>query len=279
MSIKATAEQGPILRDRSRGEVVMTTIRTGGATALALALLLGAAPTAVAQSATEDLHHPETGPQAEQSRPTTPGSGPAQGMMMMDPQMMQEMMRHMMAHGMMGQGIGPGMMQQMPGMMGQMPQGQVGPGTMGPGMMQQMPGMMGQMPQGQMGPGMMGPGMMQQMPGMMGQMPQDQMGPGMMGQGMMQQMPGMMSQGLTGRMPGHGALGGWRVTPVMHLGVEDVQHSLEHFIEVHDFQHLKVGEVRETDDDTIAAEIVTQEGSLALQLEVDRHTGLVRRVG
>jgi hypothetical protein len=101
----------------------------------------------------------------------------------------------------------------------------------------------------------------------------------MMGQGMMQQMPGMMSQGLTGRMPGHGALGGWRVTPVMHLGVEDVQHSLEHFIEVHDFQHLKVGEVRETDDDTIAAEIVTQEGSLALQLEVDRHTGLVRRVG
>jgi hypothetical protein len=175
-------------------------------------------------------------------------------MMMMDPQMMQEMMRHMMAHGMMGQGIGPGMMQQMPGMMGQMPQGQVGPGTMGPGMMQQMPGMMGQMPQGQMGPGMMGPGMMQQM-------------------------PGMMSQGLTGRMPGHGALGGWRVTPVMHLGVEDVQHSLEHFIEVHDFQHLKVGEVRETDDDTIAAEIVTQEGSLALQLEVDRHTGLVRRVG
>jgi hypothetical protein len=182
----------------------MTTTRTSGATALAVALLLGAAPVAVAQSATEDLHHPETGPQAEQSRPMTPGSGPAQGMMMMDPQIMQEMMRQMMAQGMMGQGMGPGMMQQMPGMMG---------------------------------------------------------------------------QGLTGRMPGHGALGGWRVTPVLHLGVEDVQHSLEHFIEVHELQHLKVGEVRETDDDTITADIVTQEGSLALQLEVDRHTGLVRRVG
>lgn len=207
----------------------MTTTRTSGATALGVALLLGAAPMAVAQSATEDLHHPETGPQAEQSRPMTPGSGPAQGMMMMDPQMMQEMMRQMMAQGMMGQGMGPGMMQQMPGMMGQMPQGQMGPGTMG--------------------------------------------------QGMMQQMPGMMSQGLMGRMPGHGAMGGWRVTPVMHLGIEDVQHSLEHFIEVHEFQHLKVGEVRETDDDTITADIVTQEGSLALQLEVDRHTGLVRRVG
>ena len=200
----------------------MMMTRIGSATALALALMMGAAATAVAQSATEDPHHPGTAPQAgsEPTRPGTPGSGP-QGMMM-DPQVMHEMMRQMMAQGMMGPGMGPGMMQQMPGMMDQGPQGQRGPG--------------------------------------------------------MQQMPGMMGQGMMGQMPGHGTMGGWRITPVMHLGVEDVQHYLEHVIEAHELQHLKIGEVRQTDDDTITADLVTQEGSLALQLEVDRHTGVVRKV-
>ena len=212
----------------------MMRTRSSRATALALALMLGAAAPAVAQSATEDRHHREMGPSAgsEQARPSMPGPGPA---MMMDPQAMHEMMHQMMIQG----GMGPGMMPQMPGTMGQGPQGQMGPGMMGPGMAQGM-----------------GPGMMPQMPGIM-----------------MQQMPGMM-----GQWPGQGAPGGWRITPVMHLGIDDVQHYLEHFIEVHELQHLTVGEVRQTDDDTITADLVTQEGSLALQLEVDRHTGLVRKV-
>jgi hypothetical protein len=34
--------------------------------------------------------------------------------------------------------------------------------------------------------------------------------------------------------------------------------------------------VSEKDDDTIVAEIVTQEGSLVQRLEVDRHTGWTR---
>jgi hypothetical protein len=206
----------------------MTMTRSSGATALLLALTLGAAAPAVAQSATEDPHHPETGPRAgsEEARPGTPGpgAGPA---MMMDPQAMHQMLHQMMAQG----GMGPGMMQQMPGMMGQGPQGQMGPG----------------------------------------------MGQGM-GPGMMQQMPGMMDGGMMGQGSGQGAMGGWRITPVTHLGIDDVQHYLEHFIEVHELQHLNVGEVRQTDDDTITADLVTQEGSLALQLEVDRHTGLVRKV-
>ena len=161
---------------------------------------------------------------------------------MMDPHAMHEMMRQMMAQGMMGPGMGPGMMGQMP--QGQMGAGMMGQGMMGPGMMQPMPGMMGQMPQGQMGQGMMGQGMM--------------------GPGMMRQMPGMMSQGMMGMMSGPGAMA-WRITPVMHLAIEDVQHSLEHLIEAHGLQHLKLGEVRQTDDDTITAQIVTQEGSLALR--------------
>ena len=206
----------------------MTMTRTGGATALALVLMLGAAAPAAAQSATEDPHHPSTGPQAgsEPTRPGTPEPDAAQPMMMMNPHMMHEMMRQMMAQGGMGQG-----------------------------MMQPTPGMMGQAPQAPMGPGMMGSGM---------------------GQGMMQPMPGMMGQGMTEHEAG--AMAGWRITPVVHLGVEDVQHYLEHFIESHELQHLKVGEVRPTDDDTITADLVTQEGSLALQLEVDRHTGLVRKI-
>ena len=119
----------------------------------------------------------------------------------------------------------------------------------------------------------MGQGMMQQMPGMMGQGPQGSRG--MMGPG---RMPGMTGQGMMGRMFGDGAMGGWRITPVLHLGAEDVQHYLEHVIEAHELKHLKVGAVRQADDDTITADLVTQEGSLALQIEVDRHTGLVRKV-
>jgi hypothetical protein len=38
-------------------------------------------------------------------------------------------------------------------------------------------------------------------------------------------------------------------------------------------ENLKVGEVAEKDEDTITAEIVTQDDSLVQRLEVNRHTG------
>jgi hypothetical protein len=149
------------------------------------------------------------------------------------------------------------------------------PGTMGQGMA---PGRMGQM-----GPGMMGPGMMGQMgpgPGMMGSggpgMGPDMMGPGMMGQGMhpgMGQMPGMM-----GQMPGAMGPGmhGFRVVPMMHLSTDDVRRFLQRHILAHNLEHLQVGEVTQTDDETITADIVTREGSLALRLEIDAYTGFVK---
>ena len=132
----------------------------------------------------------------------------------------------------------------------------------GHGMGQMRPGMMGQM-QG-MGPSgpMMGPGMMA--PG--------QMAPGMMEPGMMGQMP-------QGMMGGRGPMAGLRIMPTMHLTTDDVRHHLEHYLEQHEFQHLQVGEVQQTSDDTITADIVTREGSLALQLEIDPHTGLVKKFG
>jgi hypothetical protein len=172
-----------------------------------------------------------------------------------------------------GQGqAGPPQMGQ--GMMGQ-GYGQMGPGMMGPGMMGQGmgPGMMGQ-GYGQMGPGMMGPGMMGQGmgPGMMG--------PGMMGQGMG---PGMMGQGHGPMGPSYGSMApgmmhGFRVVPMTRLSTEDVQAFLQHHIAMDGLQHLKVGEVKQTDENTITADIVTQDGSLALRLEIDPYTGLVKNM-
>jgi hypothetical protein len=162
-----------------------------------------------------------------------------------------------MQPGMMGQGMGPGMM---------------GPGMMGPGMMGQMgPGMMGQMP-GARGPGgmwhtgphMMSPAEMQQMMAHMG---------GMMGQGGPGMGPDMMGPG----MMDHG-MQGFRVVPMMHLSTDDVRVFLQRHISAHSLTRLQVGEVTQTDDDTITADIVTREGSLALRLEIDAYTGFVESV-
>ena len=145
---------------------------------------------------------------------------------------------------MMGQGMGPGMMSQQ----GQMP-------MMGHGMM----GQQGQMPMMGQGQGM-GPMMGQQ--GQMPMMGRGMMGPGYgMGQGMR---PGMMGQGM-----GPGMMQPLR----QDLTAADVQHMMEHRLAWQGNPNVKVGTVEEKDDDTIVAEIVTQDGSLVQRLEVDRHTG------
>jgi hypothetical protein len=102
-------------------------------------------------------------------------------------------------------------------------------------------------------------------PGMMGQM-----GHGMMGQGMG---PGMMDHGM-----GSGMMHGLRVVPMMHLSPDDVRAFLEHHIAAHDLQHINVGDVAQTDADTITADLVTKNGSLALRLAVDPHTGAVKNI-
>ena len=155
-----------------------------------------------------------------------------------------------------GRGGGPGIMapdRGSGGTYGMMPCQAYGAG---PGQYRMGPGMMGP---GMMGPGMMGPGMMG--PGMMG--------PGMMGPGMMG--PGMMGPGTMG--PGYGRA----VTPERDLSTDDVRHFLEHSLEMHGNERLKIGEVEEIDGDRILAEIVTQDGSLVERLAVDRHSGRMRR--
>ncbi len=95
------------------------------------------------------------------------------------------------------------------------------------------------------------------------------MQPGMMGQ----MGHGMMDHGM-----GPGMMHGLRVVPMMHLSPDDVRAFLQHQIAAHDLQHLNVGDVAQTDADTITADLVTENGSLALRLEVDPHTGALKRI-
>ncbi|GIK98199.1 MAG: hypothetical protein BroJett029_24080 [Alphaproteobacteria bacterium] len=167
--------------------------------------------------------------------------------------------------GMMGQGpmmMGPGMMQGGPGWAGHQGWG------MGPGMMGCPMGYWGTGP-GMMGPGMMGPGMG---PGMMGP---GMMGPGMMGPGMMG--PGMMGQGMgRGMMMGPGSPGPMPHALPSDLSAEQVRHMLGHHLAWQGNPNLRLGTVEETSDDTITAEIVTQNGDLVQRLTIDRHTGAMQ---
>lgn len=127
------------------------------------------------------------------------------------------------------------------------------------------------------GPGYgMGQGMMMA-PGMM-------MGPGMMmvpGYGMA---PGMMvpgygmAPGMMGPTYGMAPCAGITPRADKDLDAGDVRASLERSLDWQGNKRLKVGEVTETDDDTVVAEIVTVDGSLVQRLEVDRHTGRLQQV-
>ncbi|WP_146193124.1 hypothetical protein [Maritimibacter sp. 55A14] len=121
--------------------------------------------------------------------------------------------------------------------------------------------------QGHMGPGMMGQGMG---PGMMN--------PGYMGQGMgpgMMMNPGYMGQGMgPGMMMNPRFSDQGRMQPLRNdLGADDVRHMMEHRLAWQGNPNIKLGNVEEIDEDSIVAEIVTQDGSLVQRIEVDRHTG------
>ena len=115
---------------------------------------------------------------------------------------------------------------------------------------------------GQYGPGMMGQGY-HMGPGTM-------MGPGMMGPGY-QSRPGTMQPPCPGFE--HSTLG-----PGKELTVGDVRARLERSLTWHGNKRLKVGEVKQADNDKIVADITTVDGSLVQRLEVDRHTGQMRDI-
>lgn len=86
--------------------------------------------------------------------------------------------------------------------------------------------------------------------------------------------PGMMGPG-QGYGPGYGM--GPAARPDMDLSADDVRARLEWSLTWHGNKRLKVGEVKEADDDTIVADIVTQDNSLVQRFKVDRHTGFMRQ--
>lgn len=200
---------------------------------------------------------------------------------------------HMMDYGHMGYG-GPGMMG--PGRMGtgysQMPMHPggaygprhgyrtppaYGPGPRGPGYgmgpeygaQGYGPGMMGGMMGGPMG----GPGM----GGMLGYGPEMQGrwsgGPGHGPRPVDPAGPDRTAPGYAGNEMGPLAI----VRPLPEdLTPEQVRHMFQHRLDWGGNPNLKVGEVAEVDEDTITAEIVTQEGSLVRRFQVDRHTGAMQ---
>ncbi len=82
----------------------------------------------------------------------------------------------------------------------------------------------------------------------------------------------MMGSGMMGRGVG------MRVTPIRHLAAYDLRHLPEHRLARQGCKRLVVGSVAEMDEDVIVAQIVTAEGAVARELELDRRSGLVKRI-
>ena len=106
------------------------------------------------------------------------------------------------------------------------------------------------------------------------------MGPGtMMGHGSMMDHGSMMGRDMWGGGYGHGhGHGKSAIQPDQDLSADDVRGRLERSLKWHGNKRLKVGEVKEIDDDTIVAEIVTLEDSLVQRLKIDRHSGATHQV-
>jgi hypothetical protein len=151
------------------------------------------------------------------------------------------------------------------------------------------PGEGGPMPKGMMPRGMMGPGMMHSMmEGMMRGMAEG------LARGLIEGMAavhGMEREvGLSERMGPHGMrqrgmMHGRGLGPVLLYGppaegvtVERARAMLEGLLAWHGNPRLKLGTVKEQDEDTIVAEILTVDDSLVQRLAIDRATGVVRRV-
>jgi hypothetical protein len=125
------------------------------------------------------------------------------------------------------------------------------------------------------GPGMMGPGYG---PGMMrGYGPGN--GPDCPRWGMGGPGPRWMHGGRGwGRGPGYGP--GWSAPGGdLKLTVDDVKARVDRWLAWRGNSRLKVGEVKDTDADTITADIVTKDNSLVERFLINRRTGFFQRSG
>ena len=88
---------------------------------------------------------------------------------------------------------------------------------------------------------------------------------------------GMMGRGMMGQ--GRGGMMGMAAPLAEDLSIDGVRHIMEHRVAMMQNPNLKVGEIVEQDDDTITADVVTQDASLVRRFMVDRHTGAMRPAG
>ncbi len=95
---------------------------------------------------------------------------------------------------------------------------------------------------------------------------------GMMGPGQGYGHGGMMGPG----MMGQGGFTGMAAPLAEDLSSDGVRHMMEHRVARTGNPNLKVGEIVEQDEDTITADVVTQDDSLVRRFMVDRHTGMMR---
>lgn len=92
---------------------------------------------------------------------------------------------------------------------------------------------------------------------------------------------GMMGPGMKHGMKhgfGRGGCKGGAQALDTPLSVEDVRAKMEQRLEWRGNDRLKVGEVKELDEKTIVAEIVTVDNSLVEKIQIDKATGRPQRV-
>jgi hypothetical protein len=86
--------------------------------------------------------------------------------------------------------------------------------------------------------------------------------------------PAMMYGCNPGYGPGYGP--GYVAPGNLNLSTDDVKNYLSRWIAAQGNSHIKVGDVKEQDTDTIVADIVTQDNSLVQRFVVNRRTGFYR---
>ena len=90
--------------------------------------------------------------------------------------------------------------------------------------------------------------------------------------------PGSGGQGMMGPDVSKGPGLGRQMVPSEDLTANEVRDFLENRLKMNGNLRLKVGEVKEADDNKIVADITTVDGSLVQRLEVDRLTGKMQHV-
>jgi hypothetical protein len=77
---------------------------------------------------------------------------------------------------------------------------------------------------------------------------------------------------------GHGALYGMPHGATTEMTPARVEAFLLHILERHNNPRLRIGEITESEDGSIIAEIVTVDGSLVQRLSFNRYPGLFRQI-